>query len=152
MQVTFESDEKTVRFNIDNKKLLAARSTSELRSLGRFLVGEVNRLKPSGSNIFVKLKDQNQEYDGLIYTPTRFMAKIRKAVEADKSCIKCKKFVYCACHDTCHKCEPCEAASKTLGVMERFTDRIYECAIYQITKYDDINENASRDRGEAGYD
>jgi hypothetical protein len=144
MQITFESNEETLKVNIANNKLLGIRGDSDLRNLGRYLIGEINKMKPEGYNIYVKLRDQNQDYEGLIYTPTRFLSKIRKAVEADKYCA-CGRFIYCACHETCTKCNPCEVATKTMGALDRFVNRIYECSIYQITKYDDVNE--LKDRG-----
>ena len=104
---------------------LLTQSTTDkaIRKFGLMLMRGINTLKSTGYYTNFYLDQGPKRYTTPIFKETRFFAKARKAVLNKKVC-SCKATILCSCHEKCEKCQPCEAGTKTAGVVDRIAIQV----------------------------
>ena len=110
-----------------------------IRIFGLMLMRGINTLKSTGYYTNFYLDEGPKRYTTPIFKETRFFAKARKAVLNKKVC-SCGATILCSCHEKCEKCQPCEAGTKTAGVVDRIAIQVIGGMTRFNEQYDDAGE------------
>lgn len=141
MRLTIKSNDCEVHTEVN--PLTQSTTDKAIRKFGLMLMKGINSLKSTGYYVNFYLKDGSKIYSTPIFKETRFFSKARKAA-ANKDLCSCGATILCTCHKKCEKCEPCEAANKTGGMVDRMALQVINAMVIFNEQYDDAGEIKAR--------
>lgn len=141
MRLTIKSEDCEAYCQVN--PLTQSTTNKAIRKFGLMLMRGINTLKTTGYYTNFYLDQGPRRYTTPMFKETRFFSKARKAVANKKVC-PCGATILCTCHDKCEKCQPCEAGSKTGGVVDRIAMQVIEGMARFNEQYDDERENEAR--------